>query len=158
MAIYMHHEAIEGNVTAKGYEKWIELSSFQFGSGRGISTPTGRAANREASAPSVSEVVVTKTMDKASPLLFEEGLVGMTGKVVKIVITRTGKEMEQLCTYKFEDTLISSYSVSSGGDAPSESLALNFVKFEYKYKGSDAAGAAAGAMTVAYDIGAAKTM
>jgi type VI secretion system secreted protein Hcp len=32
------------------------------------------------------------------------------------------------------------------------------VKFEYKYKGSDAKGAAGGAMTVAYDIGQAKTM
>jgi type VI secretion system secreted protein Hcp len=158
MAIYMHFAGIEGNVTAKGFEKWIEVQSFQFGSGRGISTPTGRAANRESSAPSVSEVVVTKVMDKASPMLFEEGLVGMTGKEVKIHITRTGKEMEVLCTYKFEDTLISGYSVSSGGDAPSESLSLNFVKFEYKYKGSDAAGAAGGAMTVAYDIGQAKTM
>lgn len=158
MAIYMKFQGIDGNVTAKGYEKWIEVHSFQFGSGRGIVTPTGRAANREASAPSVSEVVVTKVMDKASPLLFEQGLVGMTGKQVQVVITRTGKEMEQLCSYKFEDTLVSSYSVSSGGDAPTESISLNFVKFEYKYMGSDAAGASASAMTVAYDIGAAKTM
>lgn len=158
MAIYMHFQGIEGNVTAKGFEKWIEVQSFQFGSGRGISTPTGRAANRESSAPSISEVVVTKMMDKASPMLFEQGLVGLTGKEVKIHITRTGKEMETLCTYKFEDTLVASYSVSSGGDAPVESLSLNFVKFEYKYKGSDATGASGGAMTVAYDIGAAKTM
>ncbi|MFN6998615.1 type VI secretion system tube protein Hcp [Elioraea tepidiphila] len=158
MAIYMHYEGIEGNVTAKGYEKWIEVNSFQFGSGRGITTPTGRAANRESSAPSISEVVVTKTMDKASPMLFQEGLVGMDGKVVKVVITRTGKEMEELCAYKFEDVLVSGYSVSTGGDAPSESLSLNFVKFEYNYKGSDAAGAKGGPVKVAYDIGAAKTM
>jgi hypothetical protein len=38
MPIFMHFEGIEGNVTAKGYEKWIEVNSFQFGSGRGIST------------------------------------------------------------------------------------------------------------------------
>jgi type VI secretion system secreted protein Hcp len=159
MPIFMHFEGIEGNVTAKGYEKWIEVNSFQFGSGRGISTPTGGAENREASAPSVSEVVVTKLMDKASPKLFEAGLIGNEGKMVKVVMTRTGKELAELCMYKFENTLVSGYSVSSGGDgAPSESLSLNFTKFEYSYTGSDVAGKDASKMKVGYDIGKATTM
>lgn len=159
MPIFMHFEGIEGNATAKGYEKWIEVNSFQFGSGRGISTPTGGAENREASAPSISEVVVTKPMDKASPKLFEAGLVGNHGKVVKIVMTRTGKELSELCMYKFENTLVSGYTVSSSGDgAPSESLSLNFTKFEYSYTGSDVAGKDASKMKVGYDIGKATTM
>lgn len=158
MAIFMHFEGVDGNVTAKGYEKWIEVNSFQFGSGRGISTPTGGAENREASAPSVSEVVVTKLMDKASPKLFEQALIGSDGKKVKIVITRTGKEMSELCMYKFENTLVSGYSVSSGGDAPSESISLNFTKFEYSYTGSDVAGKDASKMKVGYDIAKATTM
>ncbi|WP_439579649.1 type VI secretion system tube protein Hcp, partial [Elioraea sp.] len=29
----MKYDGIDGNVTAKGYEKWIELNSFQVGSG-----------------------------------------------------------------------------------------------------------------------------
>ena len=159
MPIFMHYDGVDGNVTAKGYEKWIEVQSFQFGSGRGISTPTGGAENREASAPSVSEVVVTKLMDKASPKLFEESLIGKDGKIVKIVMTRTGKELAELCLYKFEEVLVSGYSVSSGGDgAPSESLSINFVKFEYSYTGSDVAGKDASKMKVAYDIGQATTM
>ena len=159
MPIFMHYDGIDGNVTAKGYEKWIEVQSFQFGSGRGISTPTGGSENREASAPSVSEVVVTKLMDKASPKLFEESLIGKDGKIVKIVMTRTGKELAELCLYKFEEVLVSGYSVSSGGDgAPMESLSINFVKFEYSYTGSDVAGKDASKMKVAYDIGQATTM
>jgi len=159
MPIFMHFDGIDGNVTAKGYEKWIEVNSFQFGAGRGITTPTGGAENREASGASVSEVTVTKSMDKASPKLFEAGLIGNAGKVVKIVMTRTGKELKELCVYKFEDTLVSGYSVSSGGDgAPTESLSLNFVKFEYSYTGSDATGADAAKMKVGYDIGKATTM
>jgi type VI secretion system secreted protein Hcp len=159
MPIFMHYDGVEGNVTAKGYEKWIEVQSFQFGSGRGISTPTGGSENREASAPSVSEVVVTKLMDKASPKLFEAGLIGNEGKMVKVVMTRTGKELAELCMYKFENTLLSSYSVSSGGQgAPMESLSLNFTKFEYSYTGSDVAGKDASKMKVGYDIGQAKTM
>jgi type VI secretion system secreted protein Hcp len=158
MPIFMHFDGIDGNVTAKGYEKWIEVNSFQLGAGRGISTPTGGADNREASAASVSEVTVSKAMDKASPKLFEAGLVGNAGKTVKIVVTRTGKELKELCIYKFEDTLVSGYTVSSGGDTPSESLSLNFVKFEYSYTGSDTTGADAAKMKVGYDIGKATTM
>jgi type VI secretion system secreted protein Hcp len=158
MPIFMHFEGIEGNVTAKGYEKWIEVNSFQFGAGRGISTPTGGAENREASAASVSEVTVTKQMDKASPKLFEAGLIGNEGKMVKVVMTRTGKELAELCAYKFEATLVSGYSVSSGGDSPMESLSLNFVKFEYSYTGSDVAGKDASKMKVGFDIGQATTM
>jgi type VI secretion system secreted protein Hcp len=158
MPIFMHFDGIEGNVTAKGYEKWIEVNSFQFGAGRGISTPTGGAENREASAASVSEVTVTKSMDKASPKLFEAGLVGDKGKTVKVVMTRTGKELKELCSYKFESTLVSGYSVSSGGDSPSESVSLNFVKFEYSYTGSDVTGDDAAKMKVGFDIGQATTM
>uniref|UniRef100_UPI003F708859 type VI secretion system tube protein Hcp n=1 Tax=Elioraea sp. TaxID=2185103 RepID=UPI003F708859 len=120
--------------------------------------PTGRAAKRESSAPSISEVVVTKVMDVSSPKLLEESLIGQSGKMVKVAVTRTGKEMAELCMYKFEDVLISGYSVSSGGDQPSESLSLNFVKIEYSYTGSDAAGKDANKMKVAYDIGQATTL
>jgi type VI secretion system secreted protein Hcp len=159
MPIFMKYDGIDGNVTAKGYEKWIEVQSFQFGAGRGISTPTGGAENREASAASVSEVTVTKLMDKASPKLFEAGLIGNEGKMVKIVMTRTGKELAELCLYKFEEVLVSGYSVSSGGDgAPMESMSLNFVKFEYSYTGSDVAGKDASKMKVGFDIGKATTM
>ena len=31
MPIFMKFEGVDGNVTAKGYEKWIEVQSMQFG-------------------------------------------------------------------------------------------------------------------------------
>ena len=34
MAIYMKFGSIDGAVTTKGFEKWIELNSFQWGVGR----------------------------------------------------------------------------------------------------------------------------
>jgi type VI secretion system secreted protein Hcp len=52
MPIYVKYgkTMIKGNVTEKGHKEWVEVSSFQFGIGRGIGSPVGRAANREASA------------------------------------------------------------------------------------------------------------
>ena len=60
MAIYMKWDGIDGAVTTQGFEKWIELNSFQWGVGRAIGTAARGAATREASEPNVSEIVITK--------------------------------------------------------------------------------------------------
>ncbi|HYM02686.1 MAG TPA: type VI secretion system tube protein Hcp, partial [Stellaceae bacterium] len=82
MPIYINYDGIKGDTTAEGHEKWIEVNSFQWGVGRGISSPTGGSADRESSAPSVSEIVVTKHTDTASIDLLSEALQG-EGKTVK---------------------------------------------------------------------------
>ena len=81
MAIYMNYndKKIKGNVTAKGYEDWIDISSFQFGVGRGISMEVGQMANREATRPSLSEISLSKLMDGSSGGLFKESVSGAEG-------------------------------------------------------------------------------
>jgi type VI secretion system secreted protein Hcp len=134
MPIYMNFDEkkIKGDVTTEGYTEWIELHSFQWGVGRGISTPVGSDSDRESSMPSVSEVTVTKDQDKATIELLKAALEGEGVKVV-IDFVKTDKKPETFLTYELTDVLISGYSVSSGGDRPSESLSLNFTKIECKY-------------------------
>ena len=73
MPIYMKYGTkIKGESLAEGHkgtEGWIEINSVQWGCSRGINTPVGGSGKREASAPSVSEITVTKLMDSTSPLL-----------------------------------------------------------------------------------------
>ena len=135
MPIYMEFEGIEGNVTMEGYEKQIELHSFSWGVGRGISMITGRTANREVSSPSISEVTVTKSMDKATPLLVQESVIGTKGKKVILHLVRTGGDAEEeYMTYTLENCLISSYSVSgSDGGEAGETLSLSFTSIETAY-------------------------
>lgn len=132
MAIYLHVEGLEGDVTAAGHEGWIECESLQWGVGRSISTPTGSSQERESSAPSISEVSVVKNMDKCTPKLFEQACVG-TSKLVKIDLVQTGEQLDTYMSYELENSLISGYSVSTGGDRPSESVSLNFTKLVMKY-------------------------
>src|SRR6059058_5931429 len=84
MPIYMNYDslAIKGDVTEEGHTGWIELNSFQWGVGRGISSPTGGAADRESSAPSVSEITVTKATDISSTKMYNEALQGEGQKVL----------------------------------------------------------------------------
>ncbi len=139
MPIYMDFEGIKGDATDKDHKKWIVVDSCQWGVGRGISTPTGSAAKRESSNPSVAEVVITKPLDVASGKLFGEALVGVTGKKVKFHFAATdGKLYLEIA---LENVLVSSYSLSSGGDRPSESWSLNFTKIEYTPYETDEKGA-----------------
>jgi type VI secretion system secreted protein Hcp len=133
MAIYLNVEGLQGDVTAAGHEGWIECDSMQWGVGRAITTPTGSSQERESSAPSVSEVSIVKIMDKCTPKLFEQACVG-TSKLVKIDLVQTGEQLDTYMAYELENSLISSYSVSTGGDArPMENISFNFTKVMMKY-------------------------
>ena len=82
MPIYMNYSGISGEAQSRAsHQQWIEISSFQWGVGRGISSPTGGSSDREGSSPSVSEIVVTKPTDAASPNFFQHCLGGKKFKV-----------------------------------------------------------------------------
>ncbi|HVW54544.1 MAG TPA: type VI secretion system tube protein Hcp [Rhizobiaceae bacterium] len=157
MAIYLKYEGIDGEATQDQHQKWIDINSLQWGVGRGISTVSGSAANREASEPSVSEVVVTKMMDIASTKLLTEAVTGRDGKTVEIHFVTTGNPGMTYAEYKLTGALISGYSVSSGGERPSESISINFTKIEYKMTPYDDKNKAGTPVTVSYDLSTTKS-
>ena len=158
MAVFVKYGDLNGEATAKGFEKWMEVNSFQWGVGRGISAGVGGGSKREATAPTVSEVVVTKSMDAISPLLLKEGI-GGKASLVKIYITQTDTSGKHVAFQKYElhNTLVSSYSISSGGDRPMESIAMNFTKFDSEYIKIDDKFATATTGHVIYDISQAQS-
>lgn len=140
MAIYLKYGSIAGGVTTDGFKDWIQLNSFQWGVGRGVTTPHGTDDTREGSEPSVSEVVVSKRMEKSSPKLWQDAVGGDFSSSVTIVFTSTTKDkVESYLQYEFTNTGLSGYSVSSNSDdPPQESLSLNFSKVTWKYSALDA--------------------
>jgi len=160
MPIYIKYGAIKGDVTAEGHkgsDGWVEVNSFQYGIGRGIASSTGRSADRESTAPSVSEIVVTKPMDNSSYAWMEQSLIG-EGVVAKVDFCKTDKgKLEVYATYDLEDCMVSGYSVSSGGDRPTESISINFTKITYGFTGMNDKNEAADTPKVSYDIATAVT-
>ena len=153
MAIYMKFGSdIKGAVTTDGWKEWIEIDSFQWGVGRGIGSATGGSESREASNPSISELVVTKRMDKSSPKLFEDAVGGdMSTEVVIHFTTTTKNTVVSYLELEFTNVGLSGFSMSSGGDKPTESLSLNFTKVSLKFtpKAADLSGTPT---TVGYDL------
>jgi type VI secretion system secreted protein Hcp len=143
---------VDGDVTTDGYKNWIELNSFQFGVARGVSSGAG-GATRESSAPSISEIVVTKHFDKASAKLYQDSVGGTFDTKVELKMTATTKnKVETFLTYELSDCGVSSYSLSSGGDSPMESLSLNFVKIMVTPTPMDKAGHIKKGDVVTYDL------
>jgi type VI secretion system secreted protein Hcp len=155
MAIYMNYNklAVKGDATEAGHTGWITLSSCQWGVGRGISAPVGSTVNREASHPSISEITVSMMLSAASTKLLTEALVG-EGVDCQIDFCKTEKDkLVVYLTLTLTNTMISGYSLSSGGDKPSESVSLNFTKIEFKNFPMDSTGKVGAADPVAYDLG-----
>jgi type VI secretion system secreted protein Hcp len=124
----------KGESKIEGFTDYFEVSSFNFGVGRAISAARG-TSTREGNIVSVSEITLSKVSDGASLKLFEEALHGPLSRKVEIAFVRQGKGNKPVAyvTMKLEGCGISGFSLSSGGDRPSESLTLNFDKIEYSY-------------------------
>jgi type VI secretion system secreted protein Hcp len=158
VAIYMKYGDIKGAVTTDGFKDWIELNSFQWGVGRAIGTAARGSTSREHSEPNLSEVTVTKPTDVASAKLFLDSVAGKLDSKVTIKFTTTTKgKIETFLTYEMENTGISGYSLSSGGDMPNESLSLNFTKISKTFSAMDP-GISGSPETVGYDLTQMKTV
>ncbi len=155
MPIYMNYDdlSITGDVTEAGHPKWIELDSLQFGVGRSIASPVGGVDDRESTAPSVAEIVVTKVTDVSTVKLFTESLQGEGKKVVIDFCKTDAGKLEVFLTYTLTNCMISAYSFSTSGDRPHESISLNFTKFEMKNVAMGADAKAGNPEAVAYDLG-----
>ncbi|WP_284945001.1 Hcp family type VI secretion system effector [Acidisoma cladoniae] len=157
MAIYMQFPGCDGDVTESGHTSWIELTGFQWGVGRGISSAVGSSAERESTAPQVDEVTVNKDNDISTGKLMTQALSGH-GATVQIDFTRTYKEAQEIyLTLILTNTIISHYSHQSRGDRPGETLALNFTKVQFTTKQMSPDGTQGSPDHVIYDLSTAQT-
>jgi type VI secretion system secreted protein Hcp len=157
MAIFMKFgDKAAGDVDTTQYKGWINVHSFQFGSGRGIGSATSSGGNRQGSHASVSEVTVSKNLDPSSLALWRDSLDGKLATTVDFSFTRADQDNSEYLHITLWDTGVSGWSMSSGGDRPSESVSLNFAKIELKDIVQNTDGTAASNNAVTYDLAAQK--
>jgi type VI secretion system secreted protein Hcp len=133
MPIYMKFEGIDGEVTATGHEKWIELDSFSFG----VTNPSTRATGGAgAGKASFQDIHIVKHTDAASPKLMLACVSGTTINPVQIDFVKADSTTPYL-KYVLEDVLVSGFQWGGSQDAndtvPAESVGINFAKIEIDY-------------------------
>jgi len=128
MPCYMKYGKINGDVQASQYKDWISLDSLSFGVTRNLTQGGGSGLNREAGKASVGDVQVTKKLDQASVLLFQEGWKGAATDCEIQFCTVQKDTLQPYLTYKLFDCMVSGFQTSAGGDErPYETLFLNFM-------------------------------
>jgi len=131
---------IKGGSQIEGHKDWIACDSIQFGVGRAISSSADKGADRDTSNPTFSEVTISKPTDMASADLFFQATCGKSLGKAEIHFVQTGgadKHDQVYLKIELEEAIISSYSISSGGERPSESFAINFNKVSFQYDSFD---------------------
>jgi len=156
MPIYLQIDGIQGDATHEQHKKWMDIEVIHWNVARNMKTSAGSAANREASEPTVSEVILTKVSDSSSTKLFQEACSGRTGKQAVIHLVTTGTPGDTYIEYTLTNTLIASYSVDSNGDRPVETIKLNFTKMEVKYTPYDDSQTPQSPMIASYDLATTK--
>jgi type VI secretion system secreted protein Hcp len=148
---------IDGDVTSKGHEKWILLDSFDLGIARNVITKVGNVQDREHGIPKISDFIITKNLDKASPYLFEQSLVGTSLGDVKIDACGASDGSDKYLQYTFSDVIVSHYDINGissedSNDKPVETLRLNFTKVEMKYIPRNSKNEPLSPVSTGYDI------
>ncbi len=133
---------ITGSGTPKG-PGYIDVLSWSWGMHNIGSQGSSSGAGRESSAPSVSEIVVTKALDKSSPLLWNKCVSGTHFVTVTLYMdpapSSAGASTGDAMTMTMSNVRISRISIGSGGDRPSESLSFTFAKIKVDYTPQDGA-------------------
>lgn len=155
MSIFMNYEGIEGESADQNHKGWMDVESVQWGVTRRITSATSTQNDRESSNAEISDLVVTRRMDSATPRLFTEACCG-NGKDVIIHLTKTGAGTgaDVYMEYTLKNALLSNYQVNAAAQdevRPTEVLTLSFGDVEVKYTPYDQDGRAEAAIAVGFD-------
>jgi type VI secretion system secreted protein Hcp len=127
--MFLKLEGVKGESSDKWHAGDFEISSFSFGAGNAQAHGGGGGAGKT----TFSSFTITKTLDKASPLLQKAALTGQHYKEAVIYFGRkASKGQSDYLEVKLDDVLISSYQTGGhgGGGGVTEKLVLDGIKGE----------------------------
>jgi type VI secretion system secreted protein Hcp len=141
---FMDIAGVEGESTAKGMEKKIEIYSFSWGASNPTTVGAG-ATGISAGKVSISSFNIMKKSEKSSPKLFSACCNGKHFDTATVTMRKATGDAGQkaFLTYTFTDVMVESvqWSGSSGGDdTPTESVSFAFVKVAVSYQQQDSKG------------------
>jgi type VI secretion system secreted protein Hcp len=156
MGMYMKFGTINGDATQEGFEKWINITGFQWGPAvhRDIKTETGKGRNREQAQPHVSNITVTKEVDHASGPLYKSLVTVPEAKECKIAFVRTGPggDNDKYLEYTLTDTLLAGLEITGSGERAHETWHLDFTELEIEVKQLSEANEALGPYRFSYNL------
>jgi type VI secretion system Hcp family effector len=135
---FLKLDGFTGPVTDKHHKGDIEISSFSFGVSN-VANIGSQSSGAGAGKATFNAFKITKTVDKASPLLFNAAVSGKHIKWAELLFARKagGKQMDYLYV-KLTDVLVSSVQDgSSAKGTPQEQVTFAFQKMQETFINGD---------------------
>lgn len=155
MSIFLYHPKIKGESSDPAHKDWIDITSWKWGVERAITSSTSTRGDRESSNATITNLIVTKYMDSATPQAFIESCCG-TGQDVTLHLTKTGtgSGSDVFMEFNLKHALISKLDLGGTDDSgtrPLEAMSISFVEAEVKYTAYDEDGIAVAPIAVGFD-------
>lgn len=150
--MFLKIDGIKGESHDEAHKDEIDILAWSWGASQPGNTHTGGGGG--AGKVNIQDVSFTKYVDKATPLLLKACCNGQHLKEINLVVRKAGESPLEYLKLKLSDCLVSSVTTGGAGgqDRLTESVALNFARFQVTYTAQDAKGAAAGEVPFAFDI------
>ena len=130
---------IKGESTDQKHKEWIEVLSWSWGT----STGTGRVKRGTVPPQCIQDLHFTKFVDKSTPQLITNAVVGQPAKEATLTVRKSGGEQNDYLILKMSDVLVTSYQTggSEGSNTPLvDSVTLTFATIQGEYKQEKADG------------------
>ena len=128
---------LENNIMGESqddkHKNWIDILSWDWGMTQSGTTHIGGGGGT--GKVSVQDLVITKWIDKASPVLMLACCKGEHFAKATLTVRKAGEKSLEYLIIDMEKILVSSISTggSAGEDRLTEHVTLNFAKFHVKY-------------------------
>lgn len=120
---FLKIEGIPGESTDDKHKNEIDVLSFSFGISR----------RNDKGRPSIQDFSIVKTVDTASPLLFDASCQGESIESAHFTARKAGKGQQEYLIIKMNDCIITSVQPAgspAGGTVPMEQVSLDFRSLE----------------------------
>ncbi len=162
MAIYMCIDGMQGNVTTKNYEGWINCIDFDFsGITNQVSQDIGNETDRVMHHPTFGDVSVRKSLDQSSIPLFEHA---HSRKVIPQVQIHHVVTSNPVFTYSkliIKNAIVSHYSELSSDilySSPREFIVFSYMAIERTYIPRKSDNTAGSPVVSGYDLSEGEAM
>ena len=143
---------IEGESKDTTHEGEIDVISWNWGLSQAGTFHTGGGGG--AGKASVQDLVITKKVDKASPILMQSCCKGSHIEEIVLTVRKAGDDPLEYLILTLTKAMVTSVSASapSGDSDIMEDVTLNFAEFKVAYEAQDDTGAGAGGVEFAWSV------
>ena len=154
--MFIKIEGIPGESTDSAHKDEIDILSWSWGMSNSSTLHDGSGGG--AGRASFQDLSLTKSVDKATPLLMQGCSTGNHYPAAMLTVRKAGGEPFEYLKIELTDVLITSVSTggSGGEDRLTENVTLNFAKFRVIYTPQKPDGSADADVEFGYDIVAGK--